>query len=105
MSNLTEIEIINEIVRIERMSNVRFSSGVFSTEVVPGIRQEYNPLRNKALLFDLMVKHEVAVTFGLGSVVVHCKNVNRNGAVAKKVDKKDLPRSILECIVEANNKI
>ena len=61
MDDLTEIEIINEIVRIEGLSNVRFSNGVFSTEVVPGIRQEYNPLRNKALLLDLIIKYKVGI--------------------------------------------
>ena len=102
MSDLTDLELCKRIADIEGLTVEVGALGVYGPEDENGWCQEYNPLTDKALLFDLMVNYEVAVTFGFENAVIHCKNVNRNGATAKKVDKPDIPRAILTAIVEAN---
>ena len=67
--------------------------------------EEYNPLTDKALLFDLMVKYKVEIDYS--------DNDRRKGFALFKFDGafskpamfycgEEVPRAILECIVEAS---
>lgn len=53
----------------------------------------------KALLFDLMVKYDVDINHGFEYVLIHSDGKHVH---VKYSGKDNLPRAILECIVEAN---
>lgn len=55
----------------------------------------------KALLLDLIFKHEIDLSFSDGLALVKRKNVGW-GVTAMKVSKADASRAILECIIQAN---
>lgn len=90
MSELTDFELIKEIAAIE---GVYVFSAPWNKEVLlynssDTEVKEYNPLTNKALLWDLMVKHK------------HDLDMDDHFMYVKD---SDIPRAILTAIVEANN--
>jgi len=90
MSELTDLELCKKIAEIEGYSSL-YESCIL--DVVNG----KSHMVGKALLFDLMVKYGVSIDYETDEVTSHCRfySVDFNG-------KSDLPRAILECIIEAN---
>lgn len=66
MNELTDLEICKKIAEIEGISKDRIkyfqknADGIFRIKV-DGV--EYNPLTDKALCFDLMVKHKIDMVY------------------------------------------
>ncbi|MBL4622893.1 MAG: hypothetical protein JKY89_10885 [Immundisolibacteraceae bacterium] len=72
--------------------------------------EEYNPLTDKALLFDLMVKHKVEINHNEDDsnlAVIWPGDIETSMLIGNYFAEfkgiEDLPRAILECIVEANH--
>ena len=67
----------------------------------PELIGEYNPLKCGALLLDLIFKHEVEI--GFDSESIGMKSASGEKWVGADYDGKDnLPRAILELIIEAH---
>lgn len=104
---LTDLELCKRIAEIEGLifcdGGKYFRCEILKNGKVIGYYQ-YNPLIIKALLFDLMVKYRISIEwlessrFVIGAVCV--KNDNSSGIDFDS--DKEIPRAILECIVEAN---
>jgi len=66
--------------------------------------KEYNPLTDKALLFDLMVKYDTSLCRHHDFVYIESDYTDRDHKASVSFSsKEELPRAILEYIVEANN--
>jgi len=121
MNELTDLELCKKIAEIECVDilweqEVNDSNGETKAHLMETLMEvverhsngawarcsEYNPLTNKALLFDLMVKYRVKFDY------VECPAGTGKAYYAytdgmKATDYKCTPeRAILECIVEAN---
>ncbi len=114
MSELTDLELCKKIAEIDGVSVTQWSSsrgasGYSTVNVEGGVGVNYNPLTNKALLFDLMVKYKVELNHNqedsnlavIWPSDIETSNLIGNYFVEFKCDA-DIPRAILECIVEAN---
>jgi predicted acetyltransferase len=87
-----------------KMADINGWSGVDTiknVEALAAVVDGKGGVIGKALLFDLMFKHEIDLSFSDGLVLVKRKNVGW-GVTAMKVSKADAPRAILECIIKAN---
>jgi hypothetical protein len=66
---------------------------------------EYNPLTNKELLFDLLVKYEVEADFDEKEVVIYVYTTEGNPILKKFresfTDKEDIKVAILKVIIKA----
>ncbi len=90
MNELTDLELCKRVADIEGV-DVEYSeefNALFRVKVQHGLSAtHYNPLTNKALLFDLMVKYKHLLD--MDDCFMYVKDSM-------------IPRAILECIVEAN---
>lgn len=70
------------------------------------VYSRFNPLTDKALLFDLMVKHEVQINYPTNDVYIVDENSGEYdsgcSAFTSFNDADELPRAILTAIIEAN---
>ncbi len=64
------------------------------------IKEEWNPLTNKDLLFDLMVKYTVTINYCISSVTNDDHHTSFEFA-----SEVEIPRAILECIIEDNKEM
>ena len=121
MNELTDLELCKKIAEIEGLAVA--DPGVVSSReynestclIIPHGKHSpysyvYSPLTNKALLFDLMVKYKVELNHNqedsnlavIWPSDIETSNLIGNYFVEFKCDA-DIPRAILECIVEANS--
>ncbi len=95
MKNLTDIEICKKIAEIEGVGNEWLA--------IPGRhnRDAYNPLTDKALLWDLMVKYNIEIDYnihvGMSNADVFLEDLDE--------DKSRLPRAVLLEIIEVHQRI
>ena len=82
MSELTDLEICKRIAEIEGVK-VKLNDGklclnqkVSNEKNVTTVSAIYNPLTDKALCFDLMVKHEIDVSHSYNQVGYRAKTSN-----------------------------
>ena len=87
MNKLTDLEICKRIAEIDGVFTQFVGGRLVAENDNGGIGKEYNPLTNKALLFDLMVKYRVNVV------------MNDNVDIYEP-DKSRLSRAILTAIIE-----
>ena len=104
MSELTDLELCKRISEIDGVPTQFVGGRLITVNVNGGVGVNYNPLTNKALLFDLMVKNKVWVDHG----EVCCFTLGNDGDsdfATSCVSFKDipLPHAILTAILEANN--
>jgi hypothetical protein len=68
MNNMTDLEICKRIAQIEQV-DWRFSADcscvLIRSKDGSNFFNEYSPLTDKALCFDLMVKHEIGLSFDI----------------------------------------
>lgn len=84
---------VNEWSGVDTITNVEALAAVVDGKDVA---------MGKALLLDLIFKHEIDLSFSDGSALVKRKKLNAWGVAAIRVSKADAPRAILECIIQAN---
>jgi hypothetical protein len=106
---LTDLDLCKRIAEIEN-----YDPKMFWVERESAFRlftgEYWNPLTNKALLFDLMLKYNIEFDRHpqqpkvgyVNCMVVIDGFVTQNGGIFFGSDDQ-LPRAILECIVEANH--
>ena len=99
---MNELELCKAIAKIEGLT-LTYSSNIggWSSGTPYGKDDyEYNPLINKVMLFDLMVKHGVVVKPHSGGFTDVFIDDYKILVVCATDD--EIPRAILECILEAN---
>ncbi len=111
MSELTDLELCKRIAEIERVDVTESDGGLWvyvkvGATCVKTLVSIYSPLTNKALLFDLMLKHKVEPEYYepddmVSSMVIYAKDYSLLARSEFK-EECDAPRAILECIVRAN---
>lgn len=106
---LTDLELCKAIADIEGVK-INEVHGLLLPANLGGratYADRYTPITDKALLFDLMVKHKVTVDFWSdedgheGVCFIENSDCEREWSVDFEL-RLDIPRAILECIVEAN---
>ena len=104
MNKLTDLELCKKVAEIERVDFVMTNDGKSINHKVYGIYcgNEYNPLTNKALLFDLMVKYKVEIDYMRPADCSIFTYDTMECLIEIEVGE-SLPRAILECIVESKN--
>jgi len=96
MDKLTDLELCKRIAEIEAETFVNYFGDPFVQNGI--LTKPYNPLTEKALLWDLMIKYNVTLE---NYESLHYASIER---ITRRADSdKDAPRAILECIVEAKN--
>lgn len=65
MNELTDLEICKRIAEIEQPKNLEFDSKGYPMIKVQSVSEyvDYDPLTDKALCFDLMVKHKIDMVY------------------------------------------
>lgn len=99
-NKLTDLELCRRIAEIEGVTVDAIDGEYLGIHGKYDI-EEYNPLTNKALLFDLMVKHAVEVHYDYSNCVAY-RDGREVGLVRFDIGS-ELPRAILECIVESKS--
>lgn len=110
MIKLTDLDLCKRIAEIEGYDDSHIDVTNSDVWVLDGhAGTEFNPLTNKALLFDLMVKHNVCMARHPQSpkyIVAYCMVTGvygaKSGPEVTTIEDELIPRAILECIVEAN---
>jgi hypothetical protein len=110
MDKLTDLELITAIAKIEGFNyDVRRDSvcPCDPTDViVHKLTDVYNPLTDKAMLWDLFIKYGVTIDRYLSECYIIEFDCDVDGAILSEINFEDIdgiPRAGLECIVEANN--
>jgi len=110
MDKLTDLQLCKRIAEIEGIAHQIKKDGFLGeTDVVMADLNNhtglsvYNPLAkyNRGLLFDLMVKHLIEVHYDYNNCVTY-----RDGVEVSLIQfscNSDIPRAILECIIEAKS--
>ena len=93
---MTDLEICKRIAEIEGHLAIQSSNEGKDFIFVPHVKVEYNPLTDKALCFDLMVKHKVEVEWW-GNECGAYLNV-----LAGEIHDKNPQRAICFAIIEAH---
>lgn len=113
----TDLELCKKIAEIEGVDVVEDGGGLrtyikVGATCVKTLCENYNPLTNKALLFDLMVKYNVCIDRGFagieqGLAEIWPKDIDTCSLIgtycAEFKSNEGIPRAILECIVKAND--
>ena len=99
MNKLTDLELCERIAEIEGVL-VDIIDGEWLGVHGKYDIEEYNPLTNKALLFDLMIKYGIVAGRSIGGETHTVWGDQDKAEIMIATDK--VPRAILECIVEAN---
>lgn len=102
---MNKLELCKAIADIDGVSVSLASWGKLELMLISNStkREEYNPLTNKALLFDLEYKYDVSTCRYGEFVYIESEYADRpHKASISFSSKEDKPRAILECIVEAN---
>jgi len=112
MIKLSDLELITAIAEIEGIEYENHNQGyIFRTDIDVG-STAYNPLTDKALLLDLILKHKVCIDRGFagvnqGLVEIWPKEIatcDLIGTYSSEFNsEEEFPRAALECIVGANN--
>lgn len=106
---MEDLELCKRVAEIEGL-NIRSVDGDI-VWIGDGEHDEYNPLTNKALLFDLMVKYNVCIDRGFagidkGLAEIWPKELSTCDLIgtyhASFENDEEIPRAILTTIVEAN---
>lgn len=101
MTELTKLDICKKIAEIEGLS---FEVRIGSVFLLPwsryGAEHQYNPLNNKALLWDLCDKHFVSID--REQCVVSITNLLSEFTGVGFLVNSGIPRAVLECIIECN---
>lgn len=106
--SLTDLELCKKIAEIECVSVYMYDKVDPPVMVVADssiMNTIYNPLINKALLWDLMVKHKVEIDYCDSHCSIFGIDENDWNAISTVefcIDQ--LPRAILECIIESYTK-
>ena len=101
MNKLTDLELCKRIAEIEGLAchieqEDRADAYLYSEDT----NEEYNPLTDKALLFDLMIKYGITAGRSLDGETHAVWGDQDKAEIMIATDK--VPRAILECIVEGN---
>jgi len=113
MTELTDLEICKKIAEIEGIlvEVVEHSLGNPWAKTKIGTRYNYNPLIDKTLLWDLMVKYQVCIEFETaehGIVEIWPLDAEVSALIGTYssvfYSSEGLPRAILQCIIDANSK-
>lgn len=104
---MNDLELCKKIAEIEGVEFSVRGNSVVADNPAEAIKDKltdiYNPLTNKALLFDLLVKYDVCICRYNDYVYIESDYTDaEHKAYESFSDEKDIPRAILECIVEAN---
>lgn len=94
---MTDLELCKKIAEIDNGKG--WLESMYADKDIQRIGWKYNPLTDKALLWDAMVKYEVDIIWTERIVQSGCHDTFNAIAFG---DNDDLPRAILECIVEAH---
>ena len=113
MGDLTNFELCKRIAEIEGVkakhgfNNLDGSVAyIAEDDCIPYVTAHYNPLTNKALLFDLMVKHKVDVQHGKSLSSAKIYDDPEDNPISEVLfyhEDTGYALPILMCIVEANN--
>ncbi len=103
--SLSDLELCKKIAEIVYSDTEKcgFDYSDCGTFMVDCNGDEFNPLTNKALLFDLMVKHQVQTEWfndELGQVGILRNNDDELDVIVAFNKSRSINRAILECIVE-----
>ena len=99
MNKLTDLELCKRIAEIEGVL-VDIIDGEWLGVHGKYDIEEYNPLTDKALLFDLMIKYGITAGRSLDGETHAVWGDQDKAEIMIATDK--VPRAILECIVEGN---
>ena len=104
MSELTDLEICKRIAKIDG-ANVksRYAGTQKEYLYLDHVDEEYNPLTDKAICWDLMIKHDIEFTKGGGFQNYRYGARFDHFVGSKQYWDKDLPRAICMAIIEAHN--
>lgn len=98
MNKLSKLELCKRIAEIEGVpfheAKSQNQNGIVTTLF------SYNPLTDRALLWDLTIKHGVCLNRSNADRDMWLVGINKDHIVSTYLN---IPRTILEVIVEANN--
>ncbi len=100
---LTDLDLCKRVAEIDGFETKIVKDALrvgFTIGNSPVMWGDFNPLTNKALLFDLMVKHRISLVMN-GNGDNHAFEMSADNDIFQPDDAL-IPRAILECIVEAN---
>ena len=104
---MTDLELCKAIAAIEGIEVTEEYVGTMGDLITvppqPFYPQPYDPLTDKAVLWDLTVKYKVEVDYAVPEVTIHKHFLNAVFQFTFSFDSiEDLPRTILKVIIKAN---
>jgi hypothetical protein len=102
MLNNKELDALTLCRKIADINGWSGVDTITNVEALAAVVDGKDVAMGKALLYDLIFKHEIDLSFSDGLALVKRKNVGW-GVTAMKVSKADAPRAILECIIKVND--